>query len=294
MAKKANVIQVVEQERQIRMGNALIRAAQSLTLSEKRLLMLGVSKLDSNKAPTPQNMIVVVSAVEFAQEFGVSADTAYNELKSAGKQLFNRYISFHWNNGKSLTQMHWVGRATYKNKDGCIELAFWHELAPQLFELNDLFTSYRLSRASALRSIYSWRLFELLMQFKSTGWLKIPIEDFCHAIEAPVSFRTNFANLRRWVIEPALKEIKEKDGLEVTWDTIKMGRKVTQLEFKYPVESQIALPLKANNSPTRKPKTSSTAKEPPKLSPEDTKAALESVKRLAELAGVPLETLLKV
>ena len=241
--KKTKNNQLVEQDQQIRMSNALVRAAQSLTLAEKRIVMMGVSKLDAAKPATPQNMIVQITAVEFAQAFGLSLDTAYNELKSAGKQLFNRYISFHWNNGNALTQMHWVGRATYQNKEGYIELAFWHELAPQLFELSSLFTSYRLSRAAALRSIYSWRLFELLMQFKTTGWLKIPIEDFCYAVEAPASFRANFANLRRWVIEPAVKEIREKDGLNVTWDVEKAGRKVKTLCFNFPLEHQVALPL---------------------------------------------------
>lgn len=290
--KKPKPLQLVDVDRQVRMSNALVRAAQSLTLAEKRIVMIGVSKLDSGKAPTPQNMIVVISAAEFAQEFGLSMDTAYDELKSAGKQLFTRYISFHWDNSSSLTQMHWVGRATYKDNEGYIELAFWHELAPQLFELNNLFTNYRLSRASALRSIYSWRLFELIMQFKTTGWLKISVDEFCHSVEAPTSFRSNFANLRRWVIEPALKEIKEKDGLDITWNPIKAGRKVTMLEFKFPVEAQAALPLPHAQSKPPKSKRLKAVASSPDVSSE-AMAALKSVKRLAELAGVPLEALLK-
>lgn len=291
MAKKTKAIPLVESDRQVKMSNALVRAAQSLTLSEKRLLMLGISKLDPTNPHLPQNMLVKVSATEFAQEFGVSMDTAYDELKSSGKQLFTRYISFQWDDGKSLTQMHWVGRATYKDKEGFIELAFWHELAPQLFELNVLFTSYRLSRASALRSIYSWRLFELLMQFKTTGWLKIPIEQFCHAVEAPSSLRNNFANLRIKVIEPALKEIKEKDGLDVTWHPIKAGRKVTQLEFKFPLEAQVALPLKKPN--TKAKRLSENTVSPAAMDQREAKVVVESLKRLADLAGVPLEALLK-
>jgi len=256
-----------EIERCVNMSNALTRSAQSLTLAEKRLVMLAVSKLDAEKPPIPENMAVKVTAEEFAREFDVSMVTAYEQLQSAGKQLFKRYISFYGDNGNSLTQMHWVGEATYHKNEGWIELHFWHKLAPQLFELNGLYTSYRLSRASGFRSLYSWRLFDLLMQFKKTGLLRIPIAEFFHAIEAPETFKANFSNLRRWCIEPAVKEIREKDGLAVTWEAIKAGRKVVQLEFRFPKFQQIALDLPeppkvaSASKPRGRPKKAATTPE---------------------------------
>lgn len=282
-------------EKSVRMSNALVRAAHGLTLSEKRLLMLGISKLDAHNPPTPDRMIVIIEAAEFAKEYQVSMDTAYIELQQAGKQLFKRYVSFYWNSNINHVHMHWVGRATYIENEGKIELALWHELAPELFQLTDLFTSYKLSRTSALRSIYSWRLFELFIQFKKTGWLKMSVDDFCNAIEAPPTFRANFANLRIKVIEPALREIREKDGLNVTWETIKAGRKVKTLVFTFPKEQQVALPLPVSM------KTSKT-KQPAQVDSERLKAEerakaeelaeLVHMQKLSKLAGVPIESLL--
>ncbi len=227
--------------RRVNMDNALTRSAQSLTLAEKRLVMLAVSKLDAEKPPTPENMGVKVTAEEFARAFDVSMNTAYDELQSAGKQLFHRYIAFYGDVGKTLlTQMHWVGEVEYHKNEGWIELHFWHKLAPYLFKLKEKgnFTSYRLSRASALRSLYSWRLFDLLMQFRNTGELWIKIDEFCHALEVPDLYRKDSGQLRRAVIEPAVKEIREKDGLDLTWEAIKAGRKVVMLEFKFPKEKE--------------------------------------------------------
>ena len=282
MAKKTKDNKEMELERCVNMSNALIRAAQSLSLSEKRLLMLGVSKLDTKKPPSPDNMAVSITAREFAEQFGVSLDTAYNELKTASKQLFHRYISFYWDNNQNFTQMHWVGQATYRDKEGVIKLEFWHKLAPQLFELSSLFTSYRLSRAAALRSVYSWRLFELLMQFKKTGWLRISIEEFCHAVEAPERYRKDFGQLRRSVIEPAVKEIREKDGLNVIWDVEKAGRKVKTLSFKFPLEHQVALPLPPKTDTTT-PKTSKKKTTKSKVTEpnESTKTQVDWVKNTA-------------
>lgn len=199
-------------------------------------------------------MVAKITAGEFAETFGVSRDTAYNELQSAGKQLFQRYISFYGESEDVLHQMHWVGEAKYHKREGYIELHFWHRLAPHLFELKDMFTSYRLSRTAALRSIYSWRLFELLQQFKKTGWVRLSIDEFTHAMEAAPTMRNNFANLRIKVIEPAVKEICEKDGLAVTWEAEKAGRKVKALVFKFPVEQQAALILEEKPLATVKPK----------------------------------------
>ena len=81
------------------------------------------------------------------------------------------------------------------------------------------------------------------MQFKKKGLLRISLDEFSDTVEAPPSFRANFSNMRRRVIEPAIREIEEKDGLKIQWKTKNAGRKVTGLEFTFPPEQQTALPL---------------------------------------------------
>lgn len=227
----------------VNMANELIRAAHGLTLMEKRLLMLAISKLDSRKPAIPQNMIVKVSVTDFIDEFGITAKSTYADVRNATEHLMDRYIRFYSGNRKKETRMQWVGRATYEETAGTVELAFWHELSPMLFELKNHFTSYKLSRAGGLRSVYAWRLFELLMQFKGTGYLKISIEDFNKTMETPKSYNKDFSLLRKKCIEHAVTEIREKDGLKIKWEPTKTGRKVTALEFYFPVEQQTALPL---------------------------------------------------
>lgn len=230
----------------VNMSNELIRSAHGLTLAEKRLLMLAVSHLDSKKPATPQGMVTRIDVREFVDEFGVTPQTAYEELQNAAEQLMNRYIRFFHEdeNGKTIeTRMQWVGEANYKKTEGWVELAFWHRLSPMLFELKEQFTSYKLSRAGGLCSVYSWRLFELLMQYKNTGSLKINIDEFANYMDAPQTYRKDFGAMKRRVVEPAVKEIREKDGLKVKWEPIKAGRKIQTLIFTFPREQQTALPL---------------------------------------------------
>ena len=58
------------------------------------------------------------------------------------------------------------------------------------------------------------------------GWLSMPIEEFWHAMESPKVTEKNFQLLRKRIIEPAVKELTEKDGWLIEWEAVKSGRRV--------------------------------------------------------------------
>ena len=49
--------------------------------------------------------------------------------------------------------------------------------------------------------------------------------------------------MRRRVIEPALKELREKDNMEINLELVKAGRKVTDLCFTFQPNPQRKLDL---------------------------------------------------
>ncbi|CDG90597.1 replication initiation protein [Xenorhabdus bovienii] len=234
-------------ERWISMTNALTRAGHGLTLSEKRLVACGVSKLDSKKPRPPFDIPVTrITAMEYAEVFDVTLDTAYDQLQAGAKSLYNRSITFYEpayrRNGKPLVktkvQMRWIGAAKYQAGEGWVELHWWPNLLPHLTGLKRQFTTYQLQQASALRSAYSWKLLELLMRFESTGWAEYAIDDFSTSMDATEKQRENFANIRRKIIEPAVKELTEKDGWLIDWKPVKAGRKVAKLRFDFKRDPQ--------------------------------------------------------
>ena len=223
----------------VNVSNALNAAAHGLTLAEKRIIMLSVAKLDSyrpavaSKPPTAR-----ITALEFAETFGIDMATAYEQLQDAGKHLYRRTVSFlesrpGQRKGPSTVTFRWVGEVIYHKGEGWIELAFWHRVVPHLLHLKEQFTSYKLAQASSMRSVYSWRLLELLTQFESTGWMQMDIEEFSHAVEATAKQQENFAQVRRKIIEPAVRELVEKDGWLIDWKPIKAGRRVKALRFEF-------------------------------------------------------------
>ena len=229
-------------ERLVTMSNALTRAGHGLTLSEKRIVASAVAKLDSRRALPPGEVPRTrITAAEYAETFQVDLDTAYDQLQDAAKQLYKRSITFFEpafrRNGRPLpytvVQMRWVGSVKYQKGEGWVELAWWPDLLRHLLGLKKQFTTYQLQQASALRSAYSWKLLELLMRFKDSGHAEYTIEDFCASMEATAKQAANFAKVRTKIIEPAVKELQDKDGWLIQWHPIKAGRKVVGLRFDF-------------------------------------------------------------
>lgn len=230
-------------QRQINISNDLTTAAHGLTLSEKRLIMGCVAKLDSVKLESGRYKIKM-TALEFAEAFKIDPKTVYQQIKAIMARLYDRSIKriVDTPKGKKIICHRWVSSVTYHEGEGWFELGFSHEATPYLVALRGNHTSYKLEQASSLRSIYSWRLLELLMQFKSTSLLRISIENFCHAMDVPETYRKNFKDLRNRVIDVAVKELQEKDNWLIEWKGTKRGgRKITGLEFRFKRNPQQSL-----------------------------------------------------
>jgi len=178
-------------------------------------------------------------AEEFSKIFKISPSVAYRQLKKSTKNIFNRYLTWQIEEKSTgIRTTRWIITYDYFDAKGYVRFKFNELLFPYLFELQSHFTKYKLQQACALRSIYSWRLLELFEQQKQINkegnrWLKISIDDFNHAMEISESYKKTFGLLRKKIIEPAIKELSEKDNWDIEWKSIKNGRKISMLEFVF-------------------------------------------------------------
>ncbi len=249
----------------VTMSNALIRAGHGLSLAEKRIVMIALSKLDSTK-PFVENLIIKtkITATEYANEFEVSMDTAYDQLSTASGVLKKRELVFydpsHKRGEKKIDStrsvMAWVGQVDYDVGDGFVVLHWWPATMKHLMGLKWHYTSYQLKQASALKSVSSWRLLELLTRFEDNGWAQYDIEDFAMSMDATEKQKENFAAIRRKIIEPGVDELK-KHGWTIHWEPIKDGRKVkfVRFEFKQPIGTPSQDLKDVDNKPKKTKKT---------------------------------------
>jgi len=186
--------------------------------------------------------------MDFAEQFGIDPTSAYEQLRDAQDNLYNRsirHLEYYGANGQKVevVKIRWITSIRYKDQEGEVSLSFNPEIARLLVQLKKHFTSYQLSKAAALRSTYSWRLFESLERFRDTGIWEVDIDRFHTIMETPKSYRRNFNDTRRFVIDPALSELAAKTNISAKVETIRKGRKISRLCFIFENASQMELPL---------------------------------------------------
>lgn len=243
MEKSPQIIDFVEvsvKDLHVNISNQLTRMHQGLTFPEKRVISMCLAKLDSLNLEAGRYKYRV-SATEFSKEFDIDVATAYAQLKAVGDKLLDRKARMIKETPRGIQEEKfvWVSGVKYHHGEGWVELGFSPEMTPHLIDLRREYTSYKLRHTLSLRSMYSWRLFELLMQFKKTGKLRISLEDFCFAMEAPPSCLKDFGQLRRRVIDTAVEELIAKNNLLISYEAKRNGgRKVSSLEFIFSINPQ--------------------------------------------------------
>ena len=216
-------------------SNQVIEAGYKLSLNEQRVILACIAQVRSSE----QLMITdefELSAKDFAQLFSVSEARAYHALIDVVESLFNRYVvvdrPYPERPRSKKLKMRWISSIEYLTDEGKISLCFSKKMLPYLSELKGQFTKYELQHIGNMTSVYGIRLYELLMQWRTTGhreieiaWLKkqFEIEDKYGAIK----------DLKKYVIVPAIKDINTYSDYHVEWTQRKTGRSVTHFTFVF-------------------------------------------------------------
>ena len=212
----------------ITQDNRLIRASYYLTLAEKRVVLLAISK---EKKGNLNN--IEVSVDDYKAVFTNSEP--FRDLRTSVERLWERTI---YNlDGHPDRKTRWFKDIKFNENEKLVKLSFVEELEPYLFELKRCFTSYHLDKISAVKSSYSIRLYELLMQFKSTGEFYITLDELKKAFGVSDKYPT-FASFKQRVLNPALKDLKIKSDYKIKFKEVKKGRKVNGFCFYFEQKAQ--------------------------------------------------------
>ena len=129
--------------------------------------------------------------------------------------------------------------------------------------LEERFTQYEMQQISDLSTGYAIRLYELLICWRTTG--KTPIielTDFRQKIGVLENTYQAMNDLKKRVLEPALKQVNEHTDITASYEQHKKGRTITGFSFKFkqkkPKQAEIAIETiqaPQNTSDTIKPLT---------------------------------------
>lgn len=265
-------------------SNKVVEASYMLTLAEQRVLLACIAQIDSRQELT-EGYRFEVTASGVADLVGLdNLSTAYRDLKKAADKLYERSVVIDdpdSDNPKiEKRKFRWISCIDYIPGEGKLALSFSVGIIPYLSQLSREFTKYKLKHVARFESVYSIRLYELLVQWSSAGEREIEVEWLKRQFQVECKY-DRVVDLKKRVIDPAVTEINEHSNLWVTYGQRKSGRTITHFQF------QFGLKDKANaNALDRKQITEEEIKK--QARPGESRAAV-----IARLTGTSLSDMAK-
>lgn len=220
-----------EEKRLVVQDNAITTARYSMTALEKNIMYMVMAQLDKNDPPTRYYRISGKELMERTRK-----KIKYEELKEATNRLLDRELVIIRDNGNYL-QIRPISSAEY-DSHGMIEIGLDAKIRPYLFELKNNFTTYELSMVLSLDSKFSKRLYEMLAQFRSTGILRISVQELKERFKlydpkTGVEQYEKWSAFEKYVLKVAQQEINEHTDLAFEYTLKKTGKRITDIEFKF-------------------------------------------------------------
>jgi plasmid replication initiation protein len=222
--------------------NALINASYNLDLVEQRLILLAIIEARENGQGINANEPLTIHAESYIHQFGVHRNTAYQALKDACDDLFARQFSYQFKNERGNIEhvkSRWVSEVRYVDADAVVKLIFAPAVVPLITRLEERFTKYDIDQISGLSSAYSVRLYELLIQWRSSGKTPvIDLTDFRKRIGVLDTEYKRMAQLKERVLNLAIQQINEHTDIIVDYKQQKAGRVITGFSFTFTQKKQ--------------------------------------------------------
>lgn len=234
-------------------NNELITATYELSVDEFRLLTLMLSKVEQRNSNPGWFEIY---PIEFKNMFDVNYKNIWRSLNSSAKSLAKKQITFHKinnNEREEFTILNWLSGYYYLREKGeqtALRVKLNSDLDPFLFNISSNFAYCFMNAIRKVTNVMAFRLYLYVLSHKSHPACKrkdhcevyISIDDF-RSIFPKVSKR--FSDVKRFTIEPAIRDINSNTDISICWLPIREGKSVTGLKFSFVEEKGLqAKPLR--------------------------------------------------
>ena len=198
-------------------------------------LISKIKKVDKDGKILPSHKIereYSLSAKDYSKYFGCDIKNSYKFLKNATNKLMTTNIRLLMPEDKHYWRINICSKAEYKEKEGIINIKFTDDIMPYLAQVNKKFMLYNIKEISYFKSIYTVRLYELIQEYKETGWLQKSIDQLKENFAAGKSFAL-YADFKKRTFKKACDEINKLYDLNIKFEEIKEGRKVASIRFTF-------------------------------------------------------------
>ncbi len=113
----------------------------------------------------------ILTAKEYSELFNIDIDNSYKFIRKACKKLMKTSIILKKIELNETWEINVCSTAKYNEKQGNITIEFTDRIMPYLAQVREKFILYNLKEVANFGSLYTTRLYELIQEFKETGYL---------------------------------------------------------------------------------------------------------------------------
>lgn len=219
----------------IRQHNVITQARYSLSATELDLFFALLSQIGDDKVSRKAYTIDVKWLEGLS---GKKLNTT--QLRQSTEKMIRRVYTITEEDG-SYVQVALLSSARYIAQERKLILRVDEEMEKYLFDLKSNFTLYYLEKALQLNSKFSKRIYQMLSQFRATGFFKTSIQQLKGRLElydesTGEEQYKKVSAFRTYVLDVAQTELKDTD-LPFEYELIKSGRSFKNIIFRFEADS---------------------------------------------------------
>ena len=190
----------------------------------------GVDEFGKYLQPEQLQREHLLTAKEFSDIFEVDIHTCYGILKKALDKLMKTDIKVERIELKEVWRINICSMAKYNKGEGYVSIKFTDDIMPYLSQVTKKFVLYNLKEISNFGSLYTTRLYELIQDFKETGWMLKSISQLREAFAVGDKFKA-YRDFKIKTFDHACQEINDNYDIGLRFEEQKEGRKVVAVKF---------------------------------------------------------------
>ncbi|HCY39422.1 MAG TPA: hypothetical protein DHV02_06105 [Neisseriales bacterium] len=209
----------------------------NLNLSEYQIFLQLISQIRNvdaigNPLPVDQlQRIYTLTAKDYSKQFNVDIKNAYKMIKLSVKKLMNTTITIPPDLFNVEVKINICSMAKYHNNEGYIEIKFTDDIMPHLVKVKSQYLLYNLKEIANFGSLYTTRLYELIQEFKTTGYVIKSIAELRHLFQTSTKYK-EYKNFKAKCLTHAINEINTQyPTINLSINEIRINRAVTSIEL---------------------------------------------------------------
>lgn len=219
-----------------------IEGLHKLSLKAIKLLYIVISQCEMDD---DEFYPIKIKPSELQELWGIKKQSIYKNLKPVSKELVKLFVSIDQDDDEEFDHVPLFARSTYKKdpetKEKCYLGKLNHDSNFLFLGLEKNFSQpllFDFNKMKTVNSILLWHLIQIKAASKSkkpVGYKKINsivTVDEIRTLTGTINKYPLIKDLKKRVIEQAIKEIDKNCGVKIIYSSIKKGRKIVAFDFE--------------------------------------------------------------